>query len=215
MRGLTFEKPKNRYSLSECYAKFLTILRIYRTTMIYNLINVIYGFPFKSKFFNEEQRGLPLIRIRDLKDGYSNICTDEECDSKFILENGDLVAGMDGEFRLYIWSGIKSVLNQRACKFVPKYNYVPDFFVFSLMKPHLHYYENTKVGTTVIHLGKADLDDIKISIPPKELLVKYGNKTNAWFSKFKNNNYQIRTLMALRDTLLPKLMSGEVKVEMN
>ena len=33
MRGLTFEKPKKRYSLSECYAKFLTILRIYRTTM--------------------------------------------------------------------------------------------------------------------------------------------------------------------------------------
>ena len=34
MRGLTFEKPKKRYSLSECYAKFLTILRIYRTTML-------------------------------------------------------------------------------------------------------------------------------------------------------------------------------------
>jgi len=33
MRGLTFEKPKKRYSLSECYANFLTILRIYRTTM--------------------------------------------------------------------------------------------------------------------------------------------------------------------------------------
>jgi hypothetical protein len=36
MRGLTFEKPKKRYSLSECYAKFLTILRIYRTTMFIN-----------------------------------------------------------------------------------------------------------------------------------------------------------------------------------
>jgi hypothetical protein len=33
MRGLTFEKPKDRYSLSECYTNFLTILRIYRTTM--------------------------------------------------------------------------------------------------------------------------------------------------------------------------------------
>jgi hypothetical protein len=34
MRGLTFEKPKKGYSLSECYANFLTILRIYRTTVI-------------------------------------------------------------------------------------------------------------------------------------------------------------------------------------
>jgi hypothetical protein len=38
MRGLTFEKPKKRYSLSECYANFLTILRIYRTTMISNIL---------------------------------------------------------------------------------------------------------------------------------------------------------------------------------
>jgi hypothetical protein len=37
MRGLTFEKPKKRYSLSECYANFLTILRIYRTTMFFKL----------------------------------------------------------------------------------------------------------------------------------------------------------------------------------
>lgn len=37
MRGLTFEKPKDRYSLSECYANFLTILRIYRTTMLKNI----------------------------------------------------------------------------------------------------------------------------------------------------------------------------------
>ncbi|MGC4103631.1 restriction endonuclease subunit S [Ferruginibacter sp.] len=179
---------------------------------IYNFIDVVYGFPFKSKYFNEEQKGLPLIRIRDLKDGYSNIYTDEECDDKFIIHNGDLVAGMDGEFRLYIWSGVKSVLNQRACKFVPKYDYVPKFYVFSIMKPHLHYYENTKVGTTVIHLGKSDIDDIKISIPPKELLVKYGNITDKWFDKIKNNNNQIRTLTTLRDTLLPKLMSGEVRV---
>ena len=39
MRGLTFEKPINRYSLSECYTNFLTILRIYRTTMNKNKKN--------------------------------------------------------------------------------------------------------------------------------------------------------------------------------
>lgn len=180
---------------------------------IYNFIDIVYGFPFKSKYFNEEKNGLPLIRIRDLKAGYSNIYTNEECDSKFILNNGDLVAGMDGEFRLYIWSGKKSVLNQRACKFIPKYEYVPDLFVFALMKPHLHYYENTKAGTTVIHLGKADLDEIKIPIPPKDLLIKYGNETRDWFSKIKNNNSQIHTLTSLRDILLPKLMSGEIKLK--
>lgn len=181
---------------------------------IYKLIDVIYGYPFKSKIFNEEKIGLPLIRIRDLSKGFSNIYTDEQCDDKFVLNNGDLVAGMDGEFKLYIWSGNKSVLNQRCCKFVTKYDFVPYFFVFNLIKPHLYYYENVKVGTTVIHLGKSDMDDIRISIPPKDLLISYGEIVNPMYEKLNKNSKQIKTLETLRDTLLPKLMSGEVRVKL-
>jgi type I restriction enzyme S subunit len=180
---------------------------------IYNFFDVIYGFPFKSSLFNEEQRGLPLIRIRDLKDGHSNIYTDEECDPKYILARGDLVVGMDGEFRIYIWSGDRSVLNQRACKFVPKYEYISKLFVFNLMKEHLHFFENTKGGTTVIHLGKADLDSITVKAPPKELMSQYKERVEDSFKKMINNYSQIRTLKKLRDTLLPKLISGEVRVE--
>lgn len=177
---------------------------------VYSLINVTYGFPFKSQYFNEDGRGLPLIRIRDLKDGVSNVYTDEPCDDKFILQCGDLVAGMDGEFRLYIWSGSKAVLNQRACKFTPAHKYVPYMYVLNLMRPHLHYYENTKVGTTVIHLGKSDIDEIRVALPPKDLLIKYGAATDPMHKKIINNHTQLRSLTALRDTLLPKLMSGEV-----
>jgi hypothetical protein len=53
MRGLTFEKPKKRYSLSECYANFLTILRIYRTTMIF-YIN--YNPNYNSKKYKRKQK---------------------------------------------------------------------------------------------------------------------------------------------------------------
>jgi type I restriction enzyme S subunit len=179
---------------------------------IYNLIEVVYGFPFKSKFFNDEKRGLPLIRIRDLKNGYSNIYTDEVCEEKHKIRCGDLLAGMDGEFRIYLWAGETSVLNQRACKFVPKFDFVPHLYVYGMMKPHLHYYENVKVGTTVIHLGKSDLDDIKISIPPKDVLIKFGEIVNPLFEKFKINYNQISTLEKMRDTLLPKLMSEKVRV---
>jgi len=49
MRGLTFEKPKKRYSLSECYANFLTILRIYRTTMNDNKKTVNAVLPIKER----------------------------------------------------------------------------------------------------------------------------------------------------------------------
>lgn len=179
---------------------------------IYNLVNVVYGYPFKSTFFNEEYRGLPLIRIRDLKDGFSDTFTDEECDPKYLIDTGDLIAGMDGEFRLHVWSGTKSVLNQRLCKFEPKYNYVPKLFVYNLIKPHLHFYENTKVGTTVIHLGKSDIDDIEISIPPRQKLREFGNVTDPIFAKLKINFEQLRTLTSLRNSLLPKLISGGATV---
>ncbi|NLX81033.1 MAG: hypothetical protein GXZ03_05670, partial [Proteiniphilum sp.] len=161
-----------------------------------------------------EKKGFPLIRIRNLKEGYSNVYTDEDCDEKFIIANGDLLAGMDGEFKLYIWKGGKSVLNQRACKFQPKDKSIPPFFVYSLLKPHLEYYERVNVGTTVIHLGKSDIDDIKVKRPPVALIKRYGEITNYWFEKYKNNSNSIITLTQLRDTLLPKLMSGEVRVEM-
>lgn len=179
---------------------------------IYELIDVIYGYPFSSVYFNEEKRGLPLVRIRDLKNGFSNVYTDEKCDDKYIINCGDLVAGMDGEFKLYIWAGEQSLLNQRLCKFIPKFDFVPQLFVYELMKPHLYYFENVKVGTTVIHLCKADLDDIRSSIPPKDILIKFGEVVNPFYNKLKNNYKQIRILEKLRDTLLPKLMSGEVRV---
>ena len=179
---------------------------------IYEVLNVVYGYPFKSKRFNEEGVGLPLIRIRDLKKGESQFYTDEECDSKFEINCGDLIAGMDGEFRLYLWKGKKSLLNQRVCKFEPKDLSIPPLFIFGLMKPHLHYYENVKVGTTVIHLGKSDLDEIRIQVPDHDTLIEFGKITNPMFEKLKVNYKQIRTLTALRDTMLPKLMSGEVKV---
>jgi type I restriction enzyme S subunit len=121
---------------------------------------------------------------------------------------------MDGEFRIYLWAGETAVLNQRACKFVPKFDFVPHLYIYGMMKPHLHYYENVNVGTTVVHLGKSDLDDIKIPIPPKDVLIKFGEIVNPLFEKFKINYNQIRTLEKLRDTLLPKLMSGEVRVKL-
>ena len=81
------------------------------------------------------------------------------------------------------------------------------------MKEHLHFFENTKGGTTVIHLGKADLDSITVKVPPKELLSQYKERVEDSFKKMINNYSQIRTLEKLRDTLLPKLISGEVRVE--
>ncbi len=59
------------------------------------------------------------------------------------------------------------------------------------------------------------IKEMEIFIPDEILLNDFKEVIDPYFKKIKSNQSQIRTLTALRDTLLPKLMSGEVRVEMN
>lgn len=178
---------------------------------IYNVLDVQYGYPFKSKLFNENKEGLPLIRIRDIRKGVTGFYTTEAYEKEYIISSGDVLAGMDAVFQPYLWSGGKGLLNQRSCRFIPK-DFVSRIFVFEFMKPHLSFYEKTKVGTTVIHLGKGDLDFIETVIPDKESLLKFKDLTTPIEEKIINNQQEIQFLTKTRDTLLPKLMSGQVRV---
>ena len=182
------------------------------TDTIYEYLSVENGYPFNSKLFNESNQGMPLIRIRNLDTSGSTTYTTEEYDSKFIVKTGDLLAGMDGEFRIHIWSGPESLLNQRICRFKPAGS-IPAFLVYCMMKPHLEYYEQTKVGTTVIHLSKTDLDDIRVKKHNRDRIVEFGAISDPWYKKYINNVNQIRILEVLRDGLLSKLVKGEVYIQ--
>jgi len=87
---------------------------------IYDIAHVVYGAAFASNLFNTEQRGLPLIRIRDLAHHTPEIYTPEIHPRQAVMQPGDIVVGMDGEFRAHHWKGPASLLNQRVCSFVPK-----------------------------------------------------------------------------------------------
>tara|TARA_B100001250_G_scaffold378355_1_gene368115 strand:- start:185 stop:1420 length:1236 start_codon:yes stop_codon:yes gene_type:complete len=184
----------------------------WRVGDIYNVLEVQYGYPFKSKLFNENKEGLPLIRIRDIRKGVTGFYTTEDYEEEYIIRPGDVLAGMDAVFKPYLWSGGKGLLNQRACRFIPK-DFVSRIFVFEFMKPHLSFYEKTKVGTTVIHLGKGDLDFIETVIPDKESLLKFKTLSTPIEEKIINNQQEIQSLTKSRDILLPKLMSGQVRVK--
>jgi type I restriction enzyme S subunit len=66
-----------------------------------------------------EGKGDTIIRIRDLKTGAPGIYTEEEVSEDYLINPGDLIAGMDAEFTPTIWFGSKGLLNQRVCKFSP------------------------------------------------------------------------------------------------
>ena len=183
------------------------------TGTIYSYIDVIYGAPYKSALFNDKKQGLPLIRIRDLKTYTPQYYTKEVLPNTEYVECGDIIAGMDAEFIPHIWRGEKGVLNQRLCKFVPKYDYVSKYYIYSLVYPKLAFVQSYKVGTTVSHLGKADIDRFKDIVPPEDIIMQYSKIVNSYFAEIVKVSNENQILSSLRDTLLPKLMSGELSVE--
>ena len=183
------------------------------TGTIYSYIDVIYGAPYKSALFNDKKQGLPLIRIRDLKTYTPQYYTKEVLPNTEYVECGDILAGMDAEFIPHIWRGEKGVLNQRLCKFVPKYDYVSKYYIYSLVYPKLAFVQSYKVGTTVSHLGKADIDRFKVIVPPEDIIMQYSKIVNSYFAEIVKVSNENQILSSLRDTLLPKLMSGELSVE--
>ena len=180
-------------------------------TGIYSLANIIYGAPFASKQFNTEGNGRPIIRIRDLKDQQFATYTTEVHPKGYLLHPGDIVVGMDGEFRPYIWGNDEAWLNQRVCVFENKRPNGKAFLYFTI-KPLLFAIEQTQVATTVIHIGKKDFDAFEIMLPDTELLDAFDVITTPMVEQIVSNSIENKRLAIMRDALLPKLMSGEINV---
>ncbi len=184
----------------------------WRVGRIYDYIEVIYGAPYKSSLFNDKKDGLPLIRIRDLKTNAPQLYTPEILPNTEYIEAGDIVAGMDAEFTPYLWLGEKGVLNQRCCKFKAKEPSISNYYILFLVKPELEYVQSYKTGTTVSHLGKSDIDRFLFITPPLDAVTDFSELVNPMKEEVVNRAKESRRLAALRDTLLPRLMSGELKV---
>lgn len=179
---------------------------------IYDFADVIYGAPFSSEQFRENNEGgLPLIRIRDLEDHNPKIFTNEIHPKGYKVQPGDIVVGMDGEFRIHFWRGPISWLNQRVCCFKPK-SEISKVFIANSLRPFVEFLESSKVGTTVIHLGKGDIDTIKFIDPGQEILEKFKSLVEPLMEKSVENSLENSMLANLRDLLLPMLLSGEIKI---
>ena len=178
----------------------------------YEYVKVVYGAPYKSAKFNDNGEGFPLIRIRDLKDCNPQFYTSEILPQTEYINMGDIVAGMDAEFVPHIWKGKTGLLNQRVCKLMPQQTSISNLFVLYLMKPELEFVQSYKTGTTVSHLGKADIDKFVVVLPPLKVVEECSKILDSILQRIKNISAESCTLSLLRDTLLPRLMSGELEV---
>jgi type I restriction enzyme S subunit len=118
---------------------------------------------------------------------------------------------MDGEFRLHYWKGPDAWLNQRLCHFKPRPS-IPPFFLGESLRSPLEFVERSEAATTVIHLGKYDIDRFRLVRADDRVLAAFGSLTTPILALAVQQAAESRKLAQLRDYLLPKLLSGEVRV---
>ena len=171
---------------------------------IYDILTFITGAAFSSEYFNTDNIGLPLVRIRDLRSCVPEVWTSETLSKAEYIYSGDILIGMDGEFIPYIWYGAKSLLNQRVCKVVPQQGIHP-FFLYATLKPILAEIQRTQGGTTVIHLGKKDFDKMVCSNIDTQKHTEFSKNIAPIYSLLLENNQEILALTELHKALLSSL----------
>ena len=132
--------------------------------LLTEVCDIQYGYPFDSSKFSESE-GIPLIRIRDVTRGYSETFTTEEYNPEYLVHDGDLLVGMDGEFNIAKWGKTPALLNQRVCRLTPK-SAVDKGYLYYYMPIILKQIEAKTPFVTVKHLSAKELNKAKIPLPP-------------------------------------------------
>ncbi len=130
-----------------------------------NYIKIISGFPFKSELFNEEGVGLPLIRVRDVNSGFAGIYYSGEYPNEYVIVNGDILIGMDGDFNAIVWKHGDALLNQRVCKLVVDDRKLSKSYVLQYLPQALKDIHRKTTFTTVKHLSNKSIEAIQIPLP--------------------------------------------------
>lgn len=189
-----------------------------------DLIEIQNGYAFKSKDFKDVGVN-GVIKIKNIS---GNIVDIYNCDfidelvasqigSRFVVETGDILFAMTGaeigKMGIVPQTERKLLLNQRVGIFKEKYN-GSRFLAYLQLKSDYgqDYIDNTATGSAQPNISSSGIVNCDFPNISKEQIIIYSEQLSSLFAKIIFNLGQIRTLEKMRDTLLPKLMSGEVRV---
>jgi type I restriction enzyme S subunit len=186
-----------------------------------DLIKIQSGFAFKSTSFVESGK-YRLITIKGVQDGYlelNNADKIEELPDRMPdfckLQIGDVLLSLTGNVgRCCVVDTNDLLLNQRVAKLHPIYERDRAFSYFLFRQPQIkQLLEEMGKGTAQSNLSPIETSNMELQIPDEDKLNEFSAIATPWLNKLLFNKKSIQTLSQLRDSLLPKLMNGEVTVE--
>ena len=160
-------------------------------------------------------RGRMVIRIAELNSGpgaatkYSDVDTEPQ----YTAFLDDILFAWSGSLGLYRWHRDEAIINQHIFKVIP--NDRPKWYVYYRLVEAMPFFQaiaSTK-ATTMGHIKRGHLSDATFAEPPATLIETADNLIRPLFDLVHSNERQSLSLASLRDTLLPKLISGELSAD--
>ncbi|MCR5444724.1 MAG: restriction endonuclease subunit S, partial [Bacteroidales bacterium] len=185
-----------------------------------DVVDVKSGFAFKGSSFVEGGK-YKLVTIKAVQDGFLSL-ENSDCITEVpsnvkdycYLKKGDILLSLTGNVgRCCLVDSDGLLLNQRVALLVAKdkrnWSFVYTFFRLQSTKSLL---EEMAKGTAQPNLSPVELAKMSFLIPPQNIFEQFGREASPIIGKVLSNRQQMQILSTLRDTLLPRLMSGVVKV---
>jgi type I restriction enzyme S subunit len=159
--------------------------------------------------------GLPVLKIRELGQGFCGSDA-ERCKSGIVdsakVHDGDLIFSWSGTLLLDFWAGGNAGLNQHLFKVTS--SAYPSWFYYGWTKHHLARFIMLAKdrATTMGHIKRSALAESEVVIPPENILLSQTQLMQPIIDQYVMSKIEARKLAVFRDSLLPKLMSGEIDV---
>lgn len=173
------------------------------------------GLPMQKFRPQDEEKGMPVLKIKELGQGQtdnsSDICS-ENIANEYKVTNGDVIFSWSGTLMVKVWCGGLCGLNQHLFKVTSdKY---PKWYYYFWTKFHLNKFIRIAQdkAVTMGHIRRGDLESSEVLVPKMDILAKLNEIINPIFNQIIGIECENARLAQLRDTLLPRLMSGELAI---
>jgi type I restriction enzyme S subunit len=167
-----------------------------------------------QKFPPTGGRSLPVIKIAELRAGSTRGAdrASADLDPDYVVQDGDVLFSWSGSLECVIWAGGTGALNQHLFKVTS--SQVPKWFHYLSIHRHLQDFRHIAAGkaTTMGHIQRHHLSDARVAVPPAPLMEYAERSIGVVLDLGLKRRIESCALSTARDTLLPKLISGELRV---
>ena len=158
---------------------------------------------------------IPFITIPDMHNQVFTIKTERnitELGAKSIIPKNSISVSCIATVGLVSINTEDSQTNQQINSIIIENDY-DLYFLFEYLSEQEEYMKSIAGGSTTYNINKNTFENIEVPYLPKDILMEFNNSVSSMFEKIKLNQYENERLFQLRDTLLPKLMNGEIDLD--